>query len=365
MKRNIALPGLSAAVAMAVAAIASVLVAGSVLLPGVTAFAEEERATTTSGVVADVVEKSNASTADSEPTTVVLGYYNDDPRFQSGSSEEGRKSGFAYDYLQGMASLGGWTYDYMFGTRDEMLKALENGDIDMLAGVKKTRFGGARRLVPTPKTWALKTRRSTLPSPQGAEDLLADLDDIQQRVTATSPRFVSDLLQQYYSSDEKIRRSPPSSRPTWTKRQVLQFGYVANNLPISGESEDGQPLGVTEVVIEELRTFLGIKVEARSYPTVEAMLEGLRAGEIDVAFPVYSDLWVSETNNIIQTHEVVTERAVIRVSGSLSRFHHRLHRHLQRRLAAIGFRGGQLSQCPHHLLRDAPESLRGPGARRG
>lgn len=315
MKRNIALPGLSAAVAMAVAAIASVLVAGSVLLPGVTAFAEEERATTTSGVVADVVEKSNASTADSEPTTVVLGYYNDDPRFQSGSSEEGRKSGFAYDYLQGMASLGGWTYDYMFGTRDEMLKALENGDIDMLAGVKKTDSAARDVLFPT-QDMGLENEEVYIAVAPGREDLLADLDDIQQRVTATSPRFVSDLLQQYYSSDERDQTLTAQQQAYLDERQVLQFGYVANNLPISGESEDGQPLGVTEVVIEELRTFLGIKVEARSYPTVEAMLEGLRAGEIDVAFPVYSDLWVSETNNIIQTHEVVTERAVIAYRGA-------------------------------------------------
>ena len=315
MQRNIGLSRLSVAAAVAVVALALALVAGNTLRTGMMAFADEERTGTTSDAVAEVVEKSNASAADSEPATVVLGYYAEDPRFQSGSSEGGRKSGFAYDYLQGMASLGGWTYDYVFGTRDEMLKALENGDIDMLAGVGKTDSVASGVLFPD-QNMGLENEDLYIAVAPGREDLLVDLNNIQQRVTATSPRFVSDLLQQYYSNEEEDQTLTAEQQAYLDEKQVLQFGYVANNLPISGESEDGQPLGVTEVVIEELRSFLDIKVEPRSYPTVEVMLDGLRAGEIDVAFPVYSDLWVSETNHIVQTHEVVTERAVIAYRGA-------------------------------------------------
>ena len=97
MQKSVGSSKLSVA-AVALTAALVVLIAGGWALGSRTpASADSERAASTSDVVAEIVEKSDVSAVDSDLTTIVLGYYEEDPRFQSGLSDEGRKSGLAYD----------------------------------------------------------------------------------------------------------------------------------------------------------------------------------------------------------------------------------------------------------------------------
>ncbi|MDO5445759.1 MAG: transporter substrate-binding domain-containing protein [Eubacteriales bacterium] len=49
-----------------------------------------------------------------------------------GASEGAYKSGFAYEYLQKVASVNNWTYEYVYGTVSELLPMLKAGEIDIL-----------------------------------------------------------------------------------------------------------------------------------------------------------------------------------------------------------------------------------------
>ncbi|MBP0960554.1 MAG: transporter substrate-binding domain-containing protein, partial [Oscillospiraceae bacterium] len=71
----------------------------------------------------------------SAAATVTVGYYTDVPEFQSGSSDDEKKSGYAYEYCQILSGYTGWSYEYKYGTFDEMLEALKKGDVDMVAGI--------------------------------------------------------------------------------------------------------------------------------------------------------------------------------------------------------------------------------------
>ena len=72
-----------------------------------------------------------------ESNIVRVGWYTSD-HFQEGETENDRKSGYSYEYLQGVSNYTGWEYEYVFGGWSELYEAFLNGDIDLLAGLSYT-----------------------------------------------------------------------------------------------------------------------------------------------------------------------------------------------------------------------------------
>ena len=68
---------------------------------------------------------------------VRVGYYYS-ALFQEGMSDEEEKSGYAYAYLRKVADYTDWEYEYVYGERKDLLEQLEQGEIDILAGVSMT-----------------------------------------------------------------------------------------------------------------------------------------------------------------------------------------------------------------------------------
>lgn len=69
-----------------------------------------------------------------ERKNVKIGYYYNEA-FQEGTSDSEIKSGYAYEYIQKIASYTGWNYEYIYGEHNELYEQLLSGDIDLLAGV--------------------------------------------------------------------------------------------------------------------------------------------------------------------------------------------------------------------------------------
>lgn len=69
---------------------------------------------------------------------VNVGYYIDAGTFMSGKSENEPKFGYAYDYLQTIASYTGWTYNYKYGYFQDLYKSLLSGEIDILVDISYT-----------------------------------------------------------------------------------------------------------------------------------------------------------------------------------------------------------------------------------
>lgn len=65
---------------------------------------------------------------------VKVGYYYSE-NFQEGLSDEQRKIGYGYEYLQRISNETGWSYEYIYGTWSELLEKLKRGEIDLLSGV--------------------------------------------------------------------------------------------------------------------------------------------------------------------------------------------------------------------------------------
>lgn len=76
----------------------------------------------------------NVFAKECDETVVRVGYYENE-NFQEGASEDTVKSGYAYEYLQKIATYNGWSYEYVYGSWSELYDAFINGDIDILAGL--------------------------------------------------------------------------------------------------------------------------------------------------------------------------------------------------------------------------------------
>ena len=54
------------------------------------------------------------------------------------TDEQGRRSGYAYDYQQKIAAHTGWKYEYVEGSWADLLQMLREGKIDLLSDVSYT-----------------------------------------------------------------------------------------------------------------------------------------------------------------------------------------------------------------------------------
>lgn len=73
--------------------------------------------------------------ASAEAKTVRVGYYKDAGNFMEGFSEADPKFGYAYEYLQNIASYTDWKYEYVYGYWDDLFEKLQKGEIDLLPDV--------------------------------------------------------------------------------------------------------------------------------------------------------------------------------------------------------------------------------------
>lgn len=69
--------------------------------------------------------------------TVKVGYYENEI-FQEGASKGLVKTGYAYEYYQKISEYTGWKYEYIYASYVDLYRMLEEGKIDLLAGLAKT-----------------------------------------------------------------------------------------------------------------------------------------------------------------------------------------------------------------------------------
>ena len=72
----------------------------------------------------------------SGPETVRVGWYEDSYNI---TGENGERSGYGYEYQQAVASYTGWKYDYVKAGWSDLLKMVQNGEIDIMSGVSYTK----------------------------------------------------------------------------------------------------------------------------------------------------------------------------------------------------------------------------------
>ena len=73
--------------------------------------------------------------AEEEHKTVRVGWFESSYNI---TDENGRRSGYSYEYQLKLSAYNGWTYEYVEGSWPELLEMLERGEIDLLSDVSYT-----------------------------------------------------------------------------------------------------------------------------------------------------------------------------------------------------------------------------------
>ena len=77
-----------------------------------------------------------AAAADTDHTKVIRVGWSEDAYYTTG--ENGKRSGYGYEFQQDIAAYTGWTYEYVKADFIDLLEMLQNGEIDMMGGVSYT-----------------------------------------------------------------------------------------------------------------------------------------------------------------------------------------------------------------------------------
>lgn len=246
---------------------------------------------------------------------VRVGYYSGDEAFQDGFSDEKRKSGYAYEYYQKIAALTGWEYQYIYGTKTDVLEKLMSGEIDIVAGVFQTDEQEAEILFSKydmgldgePRYFAVNPNRP---------ELLDELNRAQAKLLASSPNFAILMQERYYNYSPAFQTLTEQEADWLAQKGSLKMGYVRSNLPLSDQDESGMPTGIAGELLNLIADYLNVPITPVCYDHITLMEEALRNGEIDVAFPIYSDLWLTETKGFLQTDSFISDRVMIAYQGS-------------------------------------------------
>lgn len=137
-----------------------------------------------------------ASETDEGLRVVRVGYYEDSAAFQSGSGDNERKSGYTYEYYQELAKYAGWTYEYEYGSWDEIYQKLLNGEVDIMAGISKVESRMSDMLFPD---YAMGVQTYYIFVPQ--EDARRMTDDVTSldgaRLGMKTNSYMQELLRQF------------------------------------------------------------------------------------------------------------------------------------------------------------------------
>lgn len=254
---------------------------------------------------------------DLDPTikTVRIGYYDaNTPTFQDGFAEGELKSGYAYEYYQMIAAFAGWRYEYEYCDRAEVIDKLIAGEIDIAAGSRKTNTLEADVLFS-------KETMGILDNDLGVQDgyfvisrqsaaLLPELNYAMTQIKKVFPAFTIELNQKYFSQASQLELTEKEENWLFDK-ETIRFGYTRHHMPFSEQDEAGNPTGLVRDMIDWFEEYAHVQVEPVCYEYVADMEEALRSGEIDMGFPIYSNLSIAEQKGLVQTVSVVSDRVMI------------------------------------------------------
>ena len=152
------------------------------------------------------------------------------------------------------------------------------------------------------------------------QDLLAELNSAQAQLNAEEPNYLTTLKTKYYSASMSSRAFSVAEKQWLSSHSEIKIGYLENYLPYSGSSDSGEVTGMIKDMVPDMLRSMGmgdITVSYRGFSNYDAMIDAMRAEEIDAAFPVGGGLYYSEENGLYQTSAVISSPTeVVFRSGS-------------------------------------------------
>jgi len=138
-------------------------------------------------------------------------------------------------------------------------------------------------------------------------DLLSELNDALHKIQYRNP-FFNEYTYSKYNSFSAISRILTQDEKNWLLEHgnTIRFGFLKNNMPYIGLSDEGELLGLIPRVLKEIEDSFGLVVETTAFAHIEELRMALQSGEIDIAGPFFCDFWLLEQYNLSASDGVYT-----------------------------------------------------------
>ncbi len=190
---------------------------------------------------------------------------------------------------------------------ETLMKAVDNGDIDAIATPKlssdRYNYAVITDIGFSEYYFAVSKDRP---------DLLSELNEALYEIQSGDPNYNANLETKYQGSmisDTYLNQKEQN----WLAAHdnTIRLGYLAHNLPFSDQDENCELTGVLSALAASMSENFGIQFETVCYSTHTEMRDGLLAGEVDVTGPYYSDYWLAEQSDLIQTNALISTTPVL------------------------------------------------------
>ena len=138
-------------------------------------------------------------------------------------------------------------------------------------------------------------------------DLLAELDDAMGRILEENRSYNQQLFDKYIRSYGGSAFLTPAEREWYESKESILVGYCADYLPFC-DQQDGALTGALADYLEMIEGSIKnatVVFRPVAYPTTQAALEALQAGEVDCVFPMNLSPYDSETRGILTTAPLI------------------------------------------------------------
>ena len=205
---------------------------------------------------------------------------------------------------------------------DESLEMVTRGELDGYACIYS--FSSEENVIPISRVGSSDYYFAVN---KDRPDLLADLNHALAGIQDEDPYFNQRLTEERLYNTRTDAFLTLNQADWLTEHGSIRIGYRDNDLPFcQADKETGELTGALKDFLAHAANNLrstDVRFEPVPYPTTEAAMEAMKAGEIDCVFPVYLSTYDSEESGIRLTNPAMkTEmNAVLRNSQgqSLSR----------------------------------------------
>ena len=216
----------------------------------------------------------------------------------------GTNSMDAFDTWKARENVSVETYTYR--TFDDMHAALDAGLIDAFVSSDNVAHG-ADDVVPVQ---IVGTEPYYLAVAPGKPELLGQLNSTLQ-VMDTQDRVFLDQLQNRYTADSAVNVYLYPDEVRWmSSHHSLTIGYLDDYLPYCDKTDDGDADGLLMDVVAQLLDGLpgswAPHIKTRAYKSQDALITALKAGKVDVAFPVSGNAALAEERGYLCSSSVVS-----------------------------------------------------------
>ena len=194
-----------------------------------------------------------------------------------------------------------------FNGNSDLYKALVAHTIDAVVDTDNAILP-SDGLVPVTKVGSSDYYLAVSKDAEDAEDVLAELNEALEEIDRFSPYYLQDLHNKYFSETAVIMTLSAPEKEWLAAHSVIRVGCMNNYMPYCGVDENGHITGVLTDVFDHLFDNLAIEkpplIEYVNFDDQKDLIAAVNDGSVDVAFPVYGDIWFSEVQGIFQTADI-------------------------------------------------------------